>query len=180
VTARIDGYAAAVLALARAEGLLGVVVDELYAIGHAFEGSAELRRTLSDIRVPLERKRGVIGELVSGKASALTAALVDLIVATGRATDLSAIADRLAESAAAEENRVVAEVRCAQSLDSATVARLEESLGRATGKDIEVKTVVDPSVIGGIVARVGDVVIDGSLRHRFGQLRDSLAGGADG
>jgi len=117
---------------------------------------------------------------VSGKASALTAALVDLIVATGRATDLSAIADRLAESAAAEENRVVAEVRCAQSLDSATVARLEESLGRATGKDIEVKTVVDPSVIGGIVARVGDVVIDGSLRHRFGQLRDSLAGGADG
>jgi F-type H+-transporting ATPase subunit delta len=177
VTEYVDGYAAALLELARAEGLLGVVVDELYAIGHAFEGSAELRRTLSDIRIPLERKRGVIGELVSGKASALTAALVDLIVATGRAMDLSAIADRLAESAAAEENRVVAEVRCAQSLDSATVARLEESLSSVTGKDVEVKTVVDLSVIGGLVARVGDIVIDGSLRHRFDQLRHSIGGG---
>ncbi len=174
MTGHIDGYAAAVLEVARAEGSLKEVVDEIYTIARVIDGSAELRNTLSDIRIPVERKQGVVEELLSGRASALTAALVDLVVATGRVTDLLAISDRLAERAAAERNRVVAEVRCARSLDAATVARLEESLGRATGKEVEVKTVVDPSVIGGIMARIGDVVIDGSMRCRFEQLRESL------
>ena len=130
--------------------------------------------------MPVERKRGVVQELVSGRTTDLTAALVDLIVAAGRGGDLPAIADRIVGRIAAERNRVVAEVRCAQSLDAATVARLEESLSTATGKEVEVKAVVDPAVIGGILARVGDRVIDGSLRRRFEQLRHSLEGSAHG
>ena len=55
-----------------------------------------------------------------------------------------------------------------------TVRRLAESLSRATGKQVEVKTVVDPSLIGGLVTRVGDIVIDGSLRHRLDSLRQAL------
>jgi len=61
-------------------------------------------------------------------------------------------------------------------LDAATIARLTASLSRATGKDVEVKTVVDPTVIGGVVARVGDVVIDGSVSHRLQELRETLIG----
>ena len=52
--------------------------------------------------------------------------------------------------------------------------RLRQSLNRATGKDVEVKVVVDPSVLGGIMARVGDLVIDGSVRHRLEQLREQI------
>ena len=59
-------------------------------------------------------------------------------------------------------------------LDDATVQRLAEALSRATGKQVEVKTVVDPSLVGGVVARVGDTVIDGSLRHRLEGLRQAL------
>ena len=53
-------------------------------------------------------------------------------------------------------------------------ARLAEALGRATGKEIEVKVIVDPSIKGGLVAQVGDTVIDGSVRRRLEQLRNSI------
>ncbi len=58
---------------------------------------------------------------------------------------------------------------------TAAYERLAEALGRATGKNVELKTVVDPSVIGGVVARVGDQVIDGSIRRRLELARERLS-----
>jgi F-type H+-transporting ATPase subunit delta len=68
----------------------------------------------------------------------------------------------------------VAEVRSALPLDDGQVERLAVALGRATGKTVEVKVVVDPSVMGGLVARIGDTVIDGTVRHRLNQLKEQL------
>ena len=59
-------------------------------------------------------------------------------------------------------------------LDDDQQRRLAEALGRATGKQVEVKVIVDPRVLGGIVSRVGDVVIDGSVRHRLEQLKEQI------
>jgi len=171
---RIDGYAAAILELAKAEGELARIGDELFRIARAFESSNELREALTDPRLPVERKKAVVDDLLGDKTSSLAVNLVNFVVGLGRASDLPAIADRLAERAAGERNKVIAEVRSATELDEKTIARLAESLGKATGKDVEIKTVVDPSVIGGVVARVGDVVIDGTVRHRLEEIRDTL------
>jgi F-type H+-transporting ATPase subunit delta len=169
---RIDGYATAVLEVARAEGELDRVGDELFKVARAFESSRELRESLSDRRIPVDRKLGIVEDLLGGRTSPLTMGLVSFVVGVGRAADLSAIADRVAARAAAERDTVIAEVRSAVDLDDDQVARLAEQLSRATGKSVDVKTVVDPSVIGGIVATVGDVVIDGSVRARLTQIRD--------
>jgi F-type H+-transporting ATPase subunit delta len=75
---------------------------------------------------------------------------------------------------AAEANKEVAEVRSAVPLTSDQRERLAKALGLATGKQIEVKVVVDPSVLGGVVAQVGDTVIDGSVRTRLDQLKHAL------
>lgn len=171
---RIDGYAAAILEFARAEGELERIGDELFRIARAFESSNELREALTDPRLPAERKKAVIDDLLGGKSSDLALNLVNFVVGLGRASDLPAIADRLAERAAEERDKVIAEVRTASELDEDTVARLAASLGRALGKDVEVKTVVDPAVIGGLVARVGDVVIDGTVSHRLDQIGETL------
>ena len=171
---RVHGYAAGLLELARAEGVVDRVGDELYRIARALETSAELRLTLSDPRLPLERKHGVVGDLLGSRVLPLTLNLVNLVVAAGRSRDLPAIADELVALAAAQRDRAIAEVRTAVELDEETVARLAEALSRATGKQVEVKTVVDPSLVGGVVARVGDTVIDGSLRHRLEGLRQAL------
>ena len=51
------------------------------------------------------------------------------------------------------------------------ISRLATALGKATGKSVEVKVIIDPEVLGGVVARVGDTVIDGTVRHRLAQLK---------
>jgi F-type H+-transporting ATPase subunit delta len=171
---RIDGYAAAILEVARAEGELERIGDELFRIARAFESSNDLREALTDPRLPTERKQGIVEDLLGDRASRLAVGLVEFVVGQGRAADLPAIADRIAERAAEARDKVIAEVRTAVEIDEATTARLAEALGRATGRDVEVKTVIDESLIGGLVARVGDVVIDGSIKHRIEELRETL------
>jgi len=171
---RVEAYATALLEVSRAEGHLGDIQDEMFRFARTFEGSDELRSALTDPSLPTDRRVAVVEDILGGKALQTSAALASFIVAAGRASDLPAIIDRFVELAAAEQRRAVAEVRSAIELTPEQTERLRQSLNRATGKDVEVKVVVDPSVLGGIMARVGDLVIDGSVRHRLEQLREQI------
>lgn len=176
-TDRIKGYTEGLFEIARSEGQLDRVERELFQIARSLEGNDELRRALGDAQLPTDRKRGIVADLLGGRAADLTVAIIDFVVATGRARELPEIADGLAKAAAASRSREVAEVRSAIELDEDTVRRLEAALSRATGKQVEVKVVVDPGVVGGIVAKVGDTVIDGSVRRRLDSLRQALRAG---
>jgi F-type H+-transporting ATPase subunit delta len=172
--ARINGYAQGIFEMARAEGELDRVEGELLAIARAFETAPELRSNLTDPRLPVEKRQGIVDELIGGRASSLTVGLVQLVVSQNRASDLPGIAAAVAAAVASSRDKAVAEVRSAIPLDDETVERLTASLGRATGRDVEVKVIVDPSLIGGIVARVGDMVIDGSIARRVDSVRQAI------
>lgn len=171
----INGYAKGIFELARAEGDLERVESELFAVAEALDGSSELRSKLTDPQLPYHLKQGIIDDLLGAGASSLTVGVVQLMVRQGRAGDVSPVARAVAETAAGSRNRVVAEIRSAVPLDDETVRRLEAGLGRATGKDVEARVIVDESIIGGISARVGDTVIDGSLARRFDSLRRAVS-----
>ena len=171
---RNEAYAEAMLAAARGEGNLADIEDDLFRFARTFESSDQLRIALTDPHLPVDRRLAVIEELMGGRGLAASAALVSLVVAAGHAGDLPAIIDRFVELAAGERQREFAEVRSALPLDAKQQKRLADALGKATGKHVEVKVIVDPSVLGGIVARVGDVVIDGTVRHRLEQLKEQL------
>lgn len=171
---RVDGYAAALLEVARAEGLVGRVSDELYHFARAFERHDALRQTITDMAVPVERRQAIVEEILGAKSSPLSAALVSFVVGAGRARDLVSIIDKFVKRAASERQREVAEVRSAVPLDEDQQKRLAEALSHALDKQIEVKVLVDPSLLGGIVARVGDTVIDGSIRYKLEKLREAL------
>jgi F-type H+-transporting ATPase subunit delta len=174
MTDRVTGYAAGIFEIARAEDQLERVQNELLQIARAFRSSDELRDSLSNPQIPADRKSAIVDGLLETRASELTIAFVNFVVGLGRASSLPDIVDELAETAAAAVNREVAEIRTAVDLDPATVERLVAALARQTGKQLEPKVIVDPSVIGGIVARVGDTVIDGSVQKRLSGLRDAL------
>ena len=171
---KIEAYAQAMLEVARAEGHLPAVEDDLFRLARTFEASDDLRMALTDPELPIERRVAVIDELMGGKALATSTALVSMLVAVRQASELPAVVDRFLELAASERQHEVAEVRSAIPLDEKQQERLAEALGRATGKQIEVKVVVDESVLGGLVARVGDTVIDGTVRHRLEQLKEKI------
>jgi F-type H+-transporting ATPase subunit delta len=169
---RVDGYAAAMLAIARAESEQADLVDEIYSASRALAGHGELIETFRDPRIPSERKQAIIDELLSGRASSVTVAAISFLVASGQSKHLGEIASRLAEMAAEAEGEVVAEVRVPMALAPDQVERLRFALERATNRRVQVKVIVDSDVIGGVVTKIGDTVLDGSIQSRFVELRE--------
>jgi F-type H+-transporting ATPase subunit delta len=174
MTDRNDAYAAALLEIAKAEGNLDTVEDELFRVARTIESNDELRSTLSDQAIPVERRQAVVETLLGGKASPVTTALVSFVVGAGRSRNLPEIIDRLVAKAAEERREAVAEVRTAYPLDEDHRQKLADALSQATGKHVSLKVIVDPTVMGGVVATIGDMVIDGTIRHRLEQLRETL------
>ena len=172
----VRGYAHALLSVADAEGVLERVQDELYAFAKSVDRHADLREALTDAALPSERKKAVIDELLGARAHPLTATLVGFLVDAGQARRIGPIAEELAREAAHRSERTLAEVRSAVPLTEAQRARLADALRKATGHPVELKVDVDPSVIGGVVARVGDEVFDGSVESRLAEARQYLIG----
>ncbi|HEX9529794.1 MAG TPA: ATP synthase F1 subunit delta [Acidimicrobiales bacterium] len=171
---RVDAYASALFEVAKAEGSLETVEDELFRVARTLEGSDELRATLTDERIPVETRQGIVEDLLGDRAAPVTTALVSFVVGSGRGRDLPAIIDMLVKRAAEERQEAVADVRTSIPLDGDQLRRLAEALSKATGKRLSLKVTVDPSILGGVVAQIGDTIIDGSVRHSLEQLRESL------
>ncbi len=171
---RTDAYGAALFAVAVAEGALDRVEEELFRVARTVEANDDLRSTLTDEAIPVDRRQGIVEDLLGERSHPVTTALVSFVVGVGRGRDLPAIIDKLVERAAEERSEVVAEVRTAIPLDGDLRQRLEEALSSATGKRVSVKAVVDESVMGGVLAQVGDTILDGTVRHRLNQLREAL------
>jgi F-type H+-transporting ATPase subunit delta len=172
----IRGYATAIFTIAEAEGNLEQVSDELFHFAKALERSHELRSALTDLAIPAERKAAVMEELLGERASELTRHIIEFVVAQGRARELDNIVESLVALAAERRDQVLAEVRSAIPLDDDLRKKLAEALSKATGKVVEVKVVVDPSVVGGVYAKVGDQVIDATVRKRLADLKESIGG----
>jgi len=171
---RIEGYARGLFEVARAEGNLDQVENELFQFARAFESSRTLRTKLSDETIPVDRRLAVIAELLGAQATTTTVQLISMVVGAGRAKDLPKIADRLVHRASASKQLEVAEVRTAWPMRDTEKERVSAALASATGKQLNIKFVVDPSVLGGVVATIGDDVIDGSIRTRLDQLKSRL------
>ncbi len=174
MSSTVDSYARALVDIAAAEGNLSRVEDELYRVARVFESNDQLRSTLTDETMPIERRQSVVEQLLGGKASNTTTQIVSFIIGNGRGRDLPAIIDAIVNRASSADNKEVAVVRTAVALSDDQQRRLADALVKKTGKQINLKVVVDPSVLGGIVATVGDTVIDGSVRSRLDQLKSRL------
>ena len=171
---RIEGYARGLFEVARAEGTLDEVEDELFRFARSYESSDELRNALSDDQIPPGKRQAIVEDLLGGRATPTTVQLVSMVVGSGRSRELPAIIDRMVERAAASKDLALAEVRSAIPLTADQQDRLKAALANATGKTVELKVIVDPSVLGGLVATVGDKVIDDTIRSRLDQLKSRL------
>lgn len=174
--AMIRGYAEALFSVAEAEGETEAVESQLYAFTKLLETQPKVREALVDPSLPSENKRGLIRGVFDERANQVAVNLLGFLVDQGRGRELGRIVQELVTVSAERRAHAVAEVRSAVALDDTQRARLVEALSQATGRQIEVRVVVDPSLIGGVVARVGDEIFDGSVRSRLREAREHLAG----
>lgn len=172
--ARIEGYARALFEVARAEGTLDEVEDELFRFARVHESNEALRNALTDDQLPAHKRQAIVEDLLGGRATPTTAQLISMVVGSGRGSELPAIVDSLVERASSAKQLDVAEVRTAVPLTLDQHDRLKAALENATGKSLNLKAIVDPSVVGGVVATIGDVVIDDTVRTRIDQLKSRL------
>ena len=170
----ITGYAEALFSVVKAEGDLERVEDELYRFGKLLESNNDLKQALSEPGIDRSQRVKLLEDLLADKVSPHTLGLITFVVASERGRQLPDILEELGELAAEARNSVVAEVRSATPLDDKQRKALAQALGQATGQNVEVKVLVDPSVIGGVVAKIGDTVIDGSIKRRLEQLRERV------
>lgn len=134
---RIEGYARGLFEIARAEGTLDEVEDELFRFARSFESSDALRTALSDEQIPPAKRQAIIEDLLGGKATSTTTQLISMVVGSGRTRDLPAIVDLLVARASSAKHQEVAEVRTAVALTADQQARLAAAPGqrhRQTGQ----------------------------------------------
>jgi F-type H+-transporting ATPase subunit delta len=170
----IRGYAEALFTVVKAEGDIDRVEDELYRFGKLLESNNELKQALSAREVDLSERVKVVEQLLADKVSPHTMGMVTFVLAQERGRQLPEILEGLSELAAEARAAVVAEVRSATPLDDKQLKELAAALSKATKKKVEVKAIVDPSILGGVVTRVGDTVIDGSVKRRLEQLKEQV------
>ncbi len=171
---RIRGFSERVFERLGAQDAVDDVEDELFRFARIAEQQRDLRSALAAPDISVSSRLALLSDLLSRKVRTETLSLIGYAVRAGRARDIVGAVDYLVELAAAERGRRVGEVRAAVELDADERARLVQALSRRTRRTVELRVIIDPSVIGGIGVSVGDTVIDGTVRHRLEQLRESL------
>jgi len=168
-------YARALFGIGVDAGKFEALGDELGDLATLWNQSDELRDALENPVFKPEQKRAVLQNILPRIApTPEVQRFVLLLLDRRRIVLLPAIARAYRDLTDAQLGRVRAEVTSAQELNAATLDRVRRSLEQRTGKKVVINSTVDPELIGGVVARVGDLVLDGSVRTQLADLRDKL------
>ncbi|MGE0460418.1 MAG: F0F1 ATP synthase subunit delta [Vicinamibacterales bacterium] len=168
-------YARALFDVARAESDITKVQHDLGAVVSAIAEHADLAQVLASRAVPEAARRNIIVAVAAtlGVAAPVTK-LLGLLAERRRLELLPEIAQVYRERLLAHQNIVQADVTIAAPLSADATKALEASLAAATGKTVSMRVSVDPAQLGGVVARVGSTVYDGSVRTQLKKMRDQL------
>ena len=154
------------------------VARELDAFVELMRTNAELERALTNPAVPAARKAAAVAALVERLAPpAVVSKLLVLLAERDRLVLVPEVAAGFRERLLDHQKVVRAEVTSAVPLPDEAVEKLKASLAKATGRDVIVTAKVDASILGGVVAKVGSVVFDGSVTRQLERMRERLAQG---
>ena len=159
---------------AQEQGQLEQVESELYQLSVLLEDEKELTQLLSDRTATAAQKRGLLASVIYGKVTMFTEALALQVIGRPHHNPVDDLAE-LAENVAEMRGKSVARVKTAEALNDTQRDALARKLEQIYGREIAIHSEVDPSLLGGMVVRVGDEVIDGSTRGKIERLRTDMA-----
>jgi F-type H+-transporting ATPase subunit delta len=168
-------YAKAIFEIGVEAKNLPSLVDQIATVAQAYETSEELRRALDNPLVAPVAKKAILGEVADrcGVTPVVKHTLL-LLSDRRRLHALPAIAQLLREMSDAKQGVLRAEVTTAVRLSEGYYAKLQAQLEKMTGQKVAIDRKEDPSILAGVIARIGDRVYDGSLRSRLTELGNTL------
>lgn len=168
-------YARALLDVAIEESIAERAERDLDAFVSLLDAHGELRAALTHPAVPSARKRALTADLTTRlELSTPVSKMLGMLADRDRLDILPELLQVYRERLLEHQNVVQAEVTTAEELPADQHTRLQERLARATGRRVTLTTRVDPAIIGGVVARIGSIVYDGSLATQLSKMRDRL------
>ena len=172
----IKRYARALLSLCEAQGNAEEITADLQRFVAAYDGSDELRVVVRNPVLPLEVKRATVDAVIRSLSLApLARNFITLLLDRHRLTFLPAISAEIKHRIDMKAGRLRAEVTSAMPLSETELERATQALRKISGsQNVIVETRVDPAIIGGLVTRIGNVVLDGSVRNQIEGMRDHL------
>ncbi len=170
-------YAKALFSLGKEQDNYEGYNEALAAIAALYEEVPEVGESLTNPLFPLEARQKVMAKIAeSVKADKMLAAFLDLVVEKQRAGVLPDIAHEMQVMVDTAQNISHGRVISAIELDSSLKEKIQATLEKLTGNKVILESEVDPTIIGGIIAKVGDLVFDGSIKTQLNGLKESIKG----
>ncbi len=169
-------YAGAIFDIARKQNTVDRTLEDVQEIAKVFS-NRKVAYLLMEPKVPAKRKETAVRQALASKVLPTSLNLALLVVQRELVEAMQNIANELERLVLDYKNEAKAEVTTAATMDEAQRNSVKQALERRTGKTILMQTKVQPEILGGVVARVGDQVIDGSIRYRLSVLRQALLRG---
>lgn len=166
-------YAEALFEAATEADAVNAVAADISAFARAMRESSELRAVLTSPEVNMRAKKGTLADLTEG-AHPLTTNFLQVLIDRGRIADFPEIARAFEERVARAEHRLEVEAITAVPMPDDLRKRVVQRIQGQTGATVDLTESVDPDIVGGLVLRIGEVVVDGSLRRRLDELRHTL------
>lgn len=172
-------YAKALVETVAEKGLdFDAIHGEIKGLAGVIESSRDLTRLLYSPSIRMEVKQGIVEDLISrAELSDLAATFVRLLLEKGRLRYLASAAETFEYLANERLGRIKVAVNSSAALTKKDIKKLKTELEETTGKTVMIETSVDPDLIGGVVVRIGDRVLDGSIKHQLAAMRESLVRG---
>ncbi len=169
-------YAGAIFEIGLKQNTLDRTLDDVREIARLFS-HRKLAYLLREPKIPVQRKETAIRRALESKVLPMSLNLALLVVQRELVDIMQNIARELEQFVLDYKNQARAEVTTATKMDDAQLSLIKRALERRTGKTILMQTKVRPEILGGVIARVGDQVIDGSVQHRLAALQQQLLTG---
>jgi len=171
-------YAKALVQLGAEENLIERFRDELTVFQNAFSANAELNAVFSDPALTVEQKKRIMQSLIDkAQPSALVSNFLMLLVDKNRVAFLGQIVQAYQQLADEHSGVIRPTVKSAFPLDASQITSIQTALEKKSGKKVFVQSVVDKSLIGGIVTQIGDTAFDSSVKTQLKRIQDILQKG---
>lgn len=167
-------YARALFEVASERGVLDTVREQLAQFSDALSADRQLEIFFVSPYFSTAEKKDGLARMIEG-AEETFMSFLETLIERQRMPEIFHIRARYEELWDTEMKLLPVEVTSAVALDEATVRSIGERIGSGTGNTVQLTTVVDPDMLGGIVLRVGNVILDASIRNRLNQLRKQVA-----
>jgi F-type H+-transporting ATPase subunit delta len=170
----VRGYAEALFQVARAEESIDRVEEELTRLKDSLESNAQVKEFMNNLQISPEGKKSALFQIFGEKVSPIILNWINMVIDQGRQRKLPNILEAFFKLAQESRQKVTAEVITSVPLSEDLIQRLEKELSRASKKQVFLKPMVDESILGGVIVKIENKIIDGSVKHRLEELKQEM------